>query len=174
MHTGDGRSAEASWRSQASASRLEGRIAHQRIEIKMKGHFLVRGDRTSCGGEILAGSPSFTFNGHERICEDDPVSCGKDGNIYKVTGGLDHFIYHGRRVAGTLDSFSGCPCKSRLLHSIDSATYESATHPLLSSRDATARKSQVLFRSSSSASTTSLFATQQPSNLRPCRSHRCS
>lgn len=115
----------------------------------MEGYFLVRGDKTSCGGEILAGSPSFTLNGYERICEDDPVSCGKDGNTYKVTGGIDYFTYYGRRVAGTLDSFSGCPCKSRLLHSIDSDTYESATDSMRSPGVATARTSQVPFTSSS-------------------------
>jgi uncharacterized Zn-binding protein involved in type VI secretion len=125
----------------------------------MKGYYLVRGDKTSCGGQILAGSTIFTLNGHERIREGDPVSCGKDGNTYEVTGGIDNFTYHGRRVAGTLDSFSGCPCRSRLLNSIDSSTYESATASMRSPGVATARTSQVPFTSSSS---TSPSATRHP------------
>ncbi|MDY4300955.1 hypothetical protein SO486_13315 [Pseudomonas salmasensis] len=33
----------------------------------------------------------------------DRVSCGKDGQIYRIVGGI-HFIHsHGRRTAGTLD-----------------------------------------------------------------------
>lgn len=131
----------------------------------MKGYYLVRGDKTSCGGQILAGSTIFTVNGHERIREGDPVSCGKDGNTYEVTGGIDNFTYHGRRVAGTLDSFSGCPCRSRLLNSIDSSTYESATASMRSPGVATARTSQVPFTSSSSTSPTSPFATRQPPAL---------
>lgn len=127
----------------------------------MEGYFLVKGDKTSCGGEILAGSPNFTLNEQERICEGDPVSCGKDGNTYKVTGGIDNFTYHGRRVAGTLDSLSGCPCKSTLLHSIDSATYESAAHSMLSSGAATTRTSEGLFTSSSPPPLASSFATRQ-------------
>jgi uncharacterized Zn-binding protein involved in type VI secretion len=134
----------------------------------MKGYYLVRGDKTSCGGQILAGSTIFTLNGHERIREGDPVSCGKDGNTYEVTGGIDNFTYHGRRVAGTLDSFSGCPCRSRLLNSIDSSTYESARASMRSPGVATARTSQVPFTSSSSTSPTSPtspFATRQPPAL---------
>lgn len=60
--------------------------------------------------------------------EGDPVTCGKDGKRYVIAGGIQHFMAKGR-VAGTLDSFSTCPCQARLIHSLPSATYQSAPNP---------------------------------------------
>ncbi|MDE1166611.1 MAG: PAAR domain-containing protein [Pseudomonas sp.] len=58
--------------------------------------------------------------------EGDQVSCGKDGKTYQIIGGIAHININGRRVAGTLDSFSGCPCEAQLIPSVLSATYRFA------------------------------------------------
>ncbi|WP_044871458.1 S-type pyocin domain-containing protein [Pseudomonas sp. LFM046] len=92
------------------------------------GYFIRRGDKTTCGGVVLDGHPSFRMHSISVAREGDPVTCGKDGKRYVIAGGIQHFMAKGR-VAGTLDSFSTCPCQARLIHSLPSATYESAPKP---------------------------------------------
>ncbi|BAU72894.1 S-type pyocin domain-containing protein [Metapseudomonas furukawaii] len=92
------------------------------------GYFIRKGDRTTCGGVVLDGHPSFRMHGIPVAREGDPVTCGKDGQRYVIAGGIQHFMAKGR-VAGTLDSFSTCPCNARLIHSLPSATYKSAPSP---------------------------------------------
>lgn len=92
------------------------------------GYFIRRGDKTTCGGVVLDGHPSFRMHGIPVAREGDPVTCGKDGKRYVIAGGIQNFMAKGR-VAGTLDSFSTCPCQARLIHSLPSATYQSASNP---------------------------------------------
>lgn len=92
------------------------------------GYFIRKGDRTTCGGVVLDGHPSFRMHGIPVAREGDPVTCGKDGQRYVIAGGIQHFMAKGR-VAGTLDSFSTCPCNARLIHSLPSATYKPAPSP---------------------------------------------
>jgi hypothetical protein len=40
-------------------------------------------------------------------------------------GGVSYINSHDRIVAGSLDSFSTCPCRARLIPSVFTATYES-------------------------------------------------
>lgn len=49
-----------------------------------------------------------------------------------ITGGISDTI-HGRRIAGTLDSISTCPCKSRFIPSILTDTYEKGNAEKISS-----------------------------------------
>lgn len=88
------------------------------------GHYIRLGDRTTCGGAVTAGHPSFRMHGIPVAREWDTVTCGKDGKVYAIAGGIQHFMAQ-CRVAGTLDSFSTCPCKAQLIHSLPSATYQS-------------------------------------------------
>lgn len=88
------------------------------------GHYIRRGDRTTCGGVVLEGHPSFSMHGVPVARAGDTVTCGKDGQHYVIAGGFQHFMIGGS-VAGTLDSVSTCPCKARLIHSLPSATYQS-------------------------------------------------
>jgi hypothetical protein len=57
--------------------------------------------------------------------EGDRVTCGKDRKTYTIQGGISYIDSHGRLVAGSLDSYSGCPCRSRLLPSHTNSSYES-------------------------------------------------
>lgn len=88
------------------------------------GHYIRLGDRTTCGGVVLEGNPSFTMHGVPVARSGDAVTCGKDGKHYLIAGGFESFMIGGA-VAGTLDSVSTCPCRARLIHSLSSATYQS-------------------------------------------------
>lgn len=89
------------------------------------GHFVAKGDKTSCGGEVLEGDGSVTLFGLIHARMGDPVSCGKNGQTYRILGGISHRDSPGRLLAGTLDSFSNCPCRASLMASSTTATYTS-------------------------------------------------
>jgi uncharacterized Zn-binding protein involved in type VI secretion len=87
------------------------------------GYFIGKGDKTSCGGEVLEGNPGVLLSGRAQAREGDKVTCGQDGQVYLIVGGVAHFNSDGRRAAGTLDSLSGCPCKALLIPQVFSAIY---------------------------------------------------
>ncbi|HGY2575989.1 TPA: PAAR domain-containing protein [Providencia stuartii] len=82
------------------------------------GYFLRVGDKTTCGGQIISGDKIFTFHGSPAAREGDSVTCGKHAGHYQILGGVSYFTSQGRKIAGTLDSFSSCPCKAQLINSI--------------------------------------------------------
>ncbi|HEF4761119.1 TPA: PAAR domain-containing protein [Pseudomonas putida] len=90
-----------------------------------EGHFIGLYDKTTCGGEVLDGHDGIIMFGILHAREGDRVTCGKDGKTYKIVGGISYMISHGAALAGTLDSYSDCPCKARLIPSVFGATYES-------------------------------------------------
>jgi len=90
-----------------------------------KGYFIRKGDKTTCGGEVLEADTRVTLFGFAHARDGDRVSCGKDNETYVITGGVSHITSHGRIVAGSLDSFSSCPCKAELIPSLTSVSYES-------------------------------------------------
>lgn len=94
------------------------------------GYYIGLGDRTTCGGTVLEGDNRFNIYGVLHSCEGDLVSCGIDGKSYKIYGGISHMTSHGRRMAGTLDSFSGCPCRAKLIPSVFTATYQNEVRPV--------------------------------------------
>ncbi|MFO2462152.1 PAAR domain-containing protein [Pseudomonas sp. 15FMM2] len=87
------------------------------------GYFIGRGDKTSCGGEVLEGDNRVSLYGLLHACEGDRVTCGKDGQAYTILGGISHISSHGRHMAGTLDSFSSCPCRAQLIPSVFTVSY---------------------------------------------------
>ncbi|WP_337058350.1 phospholipase effector Tle1 domain-containing protein [Pseudomonas sp. USHLN015] len=89
------------------------------------GHFIRAGDKTTCGGTVLEGDNQVKWRGVVHAREGDRVTCGKDGKVYLIVGGIAHMLSRGRKMAGTLDSASSCPCGSLLIHSLSSATYNS-------------------------------------------------
>lgn len=93
------------------------------------GYFIVQDDRTTCGGRVIESDSRMTFSDVSHAREGDRVTCGVDGKIYQIKGGISNFTSHGRRVAGTLDSVSGCPCRAQLIPSIDYATYVKDEEP---------------------------------------------
>lgn len=91
------------------------------------GYYLRVGDRTTCGGKILTGTPETDWYGADAAREDDFVSCGKNPGVsYKILGGTEGFMDESRQLAGTLDSISSCPCKAKFIPSIPDC-YEKET-----------------------------------------------
>ncbi|WP_241189667.1 PAAR domain-containing protein [Enterobacter ludwigii] len=94
--------------------------------MAVKGYYLFRGDKTRCGGVITEGWTDHQHFDRDMACEGHKVTCGKHPGLYRICGGLDDDI-HGKRIAGTLQSYSSCPCKSKFLHSNWDDDYEFAS-----------------------------------------------
>lgn len=88
-----------------------------------KGQYLRVGDKTTCGGVIITGDDSHKLAGIATAREGDTVTCGRRSGKYVIIGGIAGEGLHGRKFAGTLDSYSSCPCKARLISSLPNATY---------------------------------------------------
>lgn len=88
-----------------------------------KGYLLRIGDKTTCGGRILSGSPHHSLGRIATARNGDSVSCGKDGKIYHIAGGIPHYWIHGVAAAGTLHSRSTCPCRAKFISSFPYASY---------------------------------------------------
>ncbi|WP_338134696.1 PAAR domain-containing protein [Pseudomonas orientalis] len=125
---------------QFSYSRQDGRCGQNysdRGKKMSKGHFVVLGDQTTCGGRILEGDPTFKLHGLHRALEGARVTCGNHAGNFRILGGISNMRRNGKRVAGTLDSVSSCPCGGRLIPSVLTATYEKReAEPPASQRDA--------------------------------------
>ncbi|CRY56423.1 membrane protein [Yersinia intermedia] len=76
------------------------------------GYWIVKGDKTSCGGIVHEGIPERQFAGHPVAVNGSKVSCGKHAGSYSVGGGHPGEIVYGNYVASTLYSRSTCPCKA--------------------------------------------------------------
>ena len=94
-----------------------------------KGYFIGLNDKTTCGGTVLDGDTRIMLYGIAHAKEGDRVTCGKSEGIYQIVGGISHIISHDKRMAGTLDSFSSCPCKAQLIPSVLTAIYGNAASP---------------------------------------------
>lgn len=92
------------------------------------GYFIRVGDKTTCGGSVLEGEREVTLGSLFRAREGDLVSCGVTYAAYPIRGGIAHLKSGGRRVAGSMDSRSDCPCGARLIPSFLNIHYHSA-HP---------------------------------------------
>ncbi len=93
------------------------------------GYFIGLNDETKCGGKVLDGDPRINLYGVLHACEGDRVTCGVTGKTYEIVGGISFMQSHGRLMAGTLDSRSGCPCKAELIPSVKTATYTHKPSP---------------------------------------------
>lgn len=96
-----------------------------------EGFFLYHLDKTTCGGRILSGASddTYTIGGIERqqVREGDPVTCGKHEGRFRVCGGMgDTYEVNGvlKEWAGSLHSYSSCPCRARFIPSVSTHTYE--------------------------------------------------
>ena len=89
-----------------------------------EGFYLVQGDKTTCGGRITTGAEDHTLFDKPVAREQDSVTCGKHAGLFRIAGGIDNDTIHDRRMAGTLDSYSTCPCKAKFIPSMWNDTYE--------------------------------------------------
>ena len=91
-----------------------------------KGYFIREHDQTTCGGKVLEADTNVMMFGIAHARVGDRVSCGKDNKTYVIEGGVSYIESNGRLVAGSLDSYSSCPCKAELIPSFFTGTYESS------------------------------------------------
>lgn len=96
------------------------------------GYFLYHLDKTTCGGRILSGASDtdYEIGGivRQQVREGDPVTCGKHEGLFRVCGGMgDTYEVGGvlKEWAGSLDSYSSCPCRARFVPTVFSHYYES-------------------------------------------------
>lgn len=92
-----------------------------------EGFYLVQGDKTTCGGKITTGAEDHTLFDKPVAREQDSVTCGKHAGLFKIAGGIDNDTIHDRRMAGTLDSYSTCPCKAKFIPSMMDDSYEKSS-----------------------------------------------
>ncbi|MBS0849867.1 PAAR domain-containing protein [Citrobacter sp. JGM124] len=79
------------------------------------GFWVVKGDKTTCGGSVLSGHPKGKMigpNNNRQATVGCQVSCGQHPGIYSVAGGYPGEIIHGQLAASTIYSRSTCPCKA--------------------------------------------------------------
>ncbi|MEA9392896.1 PAAR domain-containing protein, partial [Acerihabitans sp. TG2] len=76
------------------------------------GYWIVKGDKTSCGGRVLEGMQERRFADNPVAVNGSKVSCGKHPGNYYVAGGHRSESVHGHFVASTLYSRSTCPCEA--------------------------------------------------------------
>ncbi|WP_156292686.1 S-type pyocin domain-containing protein [Serratia oryzae] len=101
-----------------------------------KGHYLVIQDKTTCGGIITEGDITHTLFGRAIAREQDRVTCGKHPGTYIIVGHIPNDTVNGRKFAGTLHSFSSCPCKARFIPSMLNDTYELSSATTTATSDA--------------------------------------
>ncbi|WP_195918320.1 S-type pyocin domain-containing protein [Erwinia sorbitola] len=102
------------------------------------GYVLCLGDKTTCGGRIISGNPGRRAHSRPVARHGDIVTCGKHEGQYRITGGISFMtdVEGAERipVAGTLDSVSGCPCRSGFIVThYPAMKYESRSSGLTSS-----------------------------------------
>lgn len=115
------------------------------------GFFLYHLDKTTCGGRILSGASDDTYEiggiVRQQVRVGDPVTCGKHEGRFRVCGGMgDTYSVNGapKEWAGSLDSFSSCPCSARFVPTVFSHTYESNCNVgRLAERQETVRKKKL-------------------------------
>ncbi|WP_449545086.1 PAAR domain-containing protein [Lelliottia amnigena] len=79
------------------------------------GFWVVKGDKTTCGGSVLTGHPKgkkIGPNQNRQATVGCQVSCGKHPGTYSVAGGYPGEYIHGQLAASTIYSRSTCPCKA--------------------------------------------------------------
>ncbi|MDF9904687.1 UNVERIFIED_ORG: putative Zn-binding protein involved in type VI secretion [Pseudomonas reinekei] len=133
-----------------------------------KGYFIREGDKTTCGGKVLEADTHIMMFGFAHARDGDQVSCGKDNKTYVITGGVSYIKSNGRMVAGSLDSFSSCPCKAGLIPSQSTAKYESSRSAEPHTMRTTTAQASPAAASAPAASRSSSYA-PAPSSPMPMR-----
>ena len=87
------------------------------------GYFLVKGDKTTCGGSILTGADGHSIHGQATARNGDKYICGKDKQIYHIAGGQPNYYIHGVQAAGTAHSTGTCSCKCHFISSVCDCIY---------------------------------------------------
>lgn len=87
------------------------------------GYFLVKGNKTTCGGSIISGSADHSIHGIATARSGDKYICGVDKKQHTILGGIPDNIINGVPAAGTLHSKGSCACKCEFIPSFMDVTY---------------------------------------------------
>lgn len=79
----------------------------------------------------FGASSNITHHGLNVARMYDPVSCGKNPGIFRISGGIQNYTAYGTPCAGTLNSISTCPCRAKIFASEFSSVYEFIEKPPL-------------------------------------------
>lgn len=117
-----------------------------------EGCFLYHLDKTRCGGRILSGAEDETYDiggvVRQQARVGDPVTCGVHEGRYRICGGMGDTYEVGGVVkewAGSIESYSSCPCKSRFVPTVTTHTYDyNCNSGLAAEREQTARKEKLI------------------------------
>lgn len=117
-----------------------------------EGCFLYHLDKTRCGGRILSGAEDETYDiggvVRQQARVGDPVTCGVHEGRYRICGGMGDTYEVGGVVkewAGSIESYSSCPCKSRFVPTVTTHTYDyNCNSGLAAEREQTARKKKLI------------------------------
>jgi uncharacterized Zn-binding protein involved in type VI secretion len=134
-----------------------------------EGFFIRKDDKTTCGGKVLEADTNIMMFGIAHARAGDRVSCGKDDKTYVIEGGVSYIVSHGKLVAGSLDSYSSCPCKAGLIPSFFTNSYMSSRNAAPHATRAATQQTTPTASSNPVASRPSSFA-PAPSVPNPVRS----
>lgn len=117
-----------------------------------EGCFLYHLDKTRCGGRILSGAEDETYDiggvVRQQARVGDPVTCGVHEGRFRICGGMGDTYEVGGVVkewAGSIESYSSCPCKSRFVPTVTTHTYDyNCNSGLAAEREQTARKEKLI------------------------------
>lgn len=84
------------------------------------GHFIAKGDKTSCGGEVLEGNGSVSLFGLIHARMGDPVTCGKNRSC---TYQEAQMMQAARQVKATLDDHTPEEAEFLYRHGAKIASY---------------------------------------------------
>lgn len=120
--------------------------------MALKGAFLYHLDKTTCGGRIIAGAPDETYEiggiVRQQAREGDPVTCGAHEGRFRICGGMgDTYSVDGviKEWAGSIESYSSCPCRARFVPSVSTHTYDyNCNTGLAAIREETRRKEKLI------------------------------
>lgn len=101
------------------------------------GYFLVRGDKTTCGGSIIERCDSHSIHGQATARMGDKYICGADKKTYRIAGGIPNYSIHGVQAAGTAHSRGTCACKCYFINSFTDCIYGYESEAIKSSVSAT-------------------------------------
>lgn len=131
------------------------------------GYVLCLGDKTTCGGQIISGNPDRRAHSRPIARHGDAVTCGKHDGQYKIIGGISFMTdvegASRRAIAGTLDSVSSCPCRSRfIVTKYPAIKYENERRGAVSNMGASGTQKAAAVAAASSIAASALTATVVP------------
>lgn len=95
--------------------------------MALEGYFLFQEIVPSVAVKLSPVLKTPNFFGRSQARESDKVTCGKHPGIYRICGGMGDMYEVGgvnRQLAGSIESYSSCPCRAKFIPQDLDNTYE--------------------------------------------------